>query len=335
MLKQLWKLILFLPLAVSCQKDDLVNNHPAKIKFDVTTHLLEGKRIDCLDIDSKGNGWIASGKELFYISGNDSRTYNLDFEIRSLAVARDGSVWIGSGGGGLGHLTGKEFIWYTSSNSNLPWDYVRDVKIAPDGKVWFSSSAYNIGGLGVFNDGKLEIFTPENSPLNQNIINEVEIDQNGLVYIATAGTVGRSNIYRISDKSWDCLGDEKGTFYWVFSLTTGPSGIIYLVEDFSLSSSSLSKNTLYEFRDNKWEKIEFADIFRVDFFAHIKADRRNYCWVGGQGDNSAILHVYNGETWLSSPEGTLPDDYITAIEVDDDNNIWVGTFQNGVFILNQ
>jgi ligand-binding sensor domain-containing protein len=290
-----------------------------------------------MDVDENGNICIGSDKELICIKNKtDQTTFQLDFPIRDVAIAPDETVWIGTSGGGLGHLMGKEFTWYTTASAGLPRDYIGDVEIAPDGNVWFSSSAFRLGGLGIYDGNKFEFLTPQNSPLNQNIIDDIEIDQDGVVYIATAGTVGKSNIYRISGKSWDCLGDEEGTFYWVFSFTAGTKGNLYLVEDFSLSSLFHSTNNFYELRDEKWKKIETKDMPRIDFFARIKADKRNYCWVSGFGDPLPVLHVFNGESWISSPEGTFPeDDIITTIEVDPDNNIWIGTYNNGIFILNQ
>jgi ligand-binding sensor domain-containing protein len=94
-------------------------------------------------------------------------------------------------------------------------------------------------------------------------------------------------------------------------------------------------NNLFRFENNKWQKIETNDISMVSCFAPVKADKRNYCWLADYGGYSPVLRVYNGKSWLSSPEGILPDDYITTIETDSDNNIWVGTYQNGVFIINQ
>lgn len=332
--KNSYLFILLLISTVSCQKDGLINNYPSKVNFEVTGRLLEGKRIDCISNDSRGNTYIGSGKELYYIKGSSQKEYSLDFGILDLAIAPDHSVWIGTNGGGLGHLTEKGFTWYTSLNAGLPRDYVRHVKIAPDGKVWFTSCAFRLGGLGIYNGRSFEFLTPENSPLNQNIIDDIEISEEGVVYIATSGTVGHSNIYRISDNSWECLGDEKGTFYWVFSFTLCPSGNIFVVEDFSLSSS-FNSNKLYQFSNDKWEKIETNGIYPRGFFSTVKADKRGYCWMPDFSGTTPLLQVFNGKTWATSPDNTFPDDYFTVIETDSKNNIWVGTSKNGVFILNQ
>jgi ligand-binding sensor domain-containing protein len=329
-----FQLIIIILLVSSCTKDNYVNNFPANISFNISDRLLEGKHISSIATDNKGNIYIASEKELYFKNNSLQKVYTLDFPVMDLAIAPDETVWIGTNGGGLGHLSDDGFTWYTNANSGLPRDYVRNVEIGKDGKVWFSCCAFKIGGLGVFDGRKFEFLTPENSPLNQNVIDDVEIDYDGNIYIATSGTVGKSNIYRISGNTWECLGDEKGTFYWIWSFTISPSGIIYLIEDFSLSST-LNSNKLFDYKDNNWHQVETGDIPGTALFTPLKADKRNYCWLAGNGDHSPFLSVYNGEYWLNAPTDSFPDDYITVIEVDSENNILIGTWASGVFILNQ
>ncbi|HOB85410.1 MAG TPA: two-component regulator propeller domain-containing protein [Bacteroidales bacterium] len=326
--------LLSLFLTGSCQKDDLVNNFDSDISFEVSNHLLNGKHINCIDIYSERYVAIGSAKDLYLLDGSDQDIYTLDYDIYSLAIASDKSVWIGTSGGGLGHLSGKKFTWYTNANAGLPRDYVRHVEIAPDGDVWFTSCAFRIGGLGIFDGEKFEFLTPENSPLNQNIVEDLEIDADGTVYIVTTGTVGRTNIYRITNGSWECLGNEEGTFYWIFSFTVSHSGLIYLVEDFSLSST-MAANKVYRSKDKGWERITPEDFPRISYFSSIIADKRDYCWLAGTEQESAYLQVFTGKQWIKSSGNLFPDDFITTLEVDGNNNIWVGTYNNGVFILNQ
>jgi hypothetical protein len=318
------------------RKEDTLKNYSPVVRFDITSRLLEGKHIDCIEPDYKGNIWVASGKELYYKNGSAEKTYTLDFPILDISIAGDETLWIGTNGGGLGHLSNNGMTWYTKANSGLPRDYINNVEIGLDGRVWFSSAAHDLGGLVVYDGKKFTLFTPENSKLNQHVIDDIGIDHNGSLYVITMGTVGKTNIYRISDDSWECLGNENGTFYWVSAFTVGPAGIIYLLEDFMLSSSNTDYNTLFEYRDNTWKKME-ADFMtsRLTFFPAIKADRRNYCWAASIKDNSYVLHVYNGNSWAEPPGGLFLNDKITTIETDSDNNIWVGTDKNGIFILNQ
>jgi len=326
-------IVLLLFLVCACKKDDQINNFASKVSFDISYQLLEGRHIDCIATDNKGNVFIASNTEIYYAYKGDLKKYSIGFPVRDMAIAPDGSLWIGTNGGGLGHFDGKDFTWYTIANAGLPRDLISKVRVAPDGKVWFSCCAFKLGGLGVFDGKHFEILTPENSPLNQNVIDDIEIGPDGIVYIATSGTVGQSNIYSIKDKTWDCLGNEKGTFYWVFSFAASQSGLLYVVEDFSLSSSSFNTNKLYQLIDNKWQKIEID--FELGFFTRMNIDNRDYLWVTGRGENLPALHVYNGKSWVSSPIDLFSDEYVTAIATDNENNVWIGTYENGVYILKQ
>ena len=317
----------------SCQKEDLINNYPAEIRFDISYHLLDGKIIECIDVDKDGNAWIGSGTVLYYLDGSRQKSYDLEHEITDVAVSADKTVWVGSRDAGLGHFKDGKINWYNKENAGFPRDYVRSVEVATNGNVWFTSCAFNLGGLGIYNGSNFEFLTPENSPLNQNIVQDIEIGYSGEVYIATSGKVGKSNIYRITDYSWDCLGDESGTFYWVFTFSVGLSGEIFLVEDFSLSSA-MNSNKFYRFRGERWEKIDQDDSPPISFISRIRSDRRSYCWLANTSGNSAFLNVFDGKKWHSSDHDLFPDNFITVIEADINNNIWVGTY-NGVFILNQ
>ena len=91
-------------LTASCQKDELVNSFPAKVSFDISQHLLEGKRINCIETTDDGKAWIGSGKELYFIDGNKQKLYTIEFNINDIAIGKDQTIWIGSDKGGLGHL---------------------------------------------------------------------------------------------------------------------------------------------------------------------------------------------------------------------------------------
>jgi len=322
-------------LLISCEKDDYLNSYPSEIRFDISYHLLEGKRISCIDFDKKGNAYIGSGTELYYQYHGEIKSYNTGFPVLDLAVAPDQTVWIGTNGGGLCHFEDNKFTWYNMANSGLPRDVVMNVEAGPDGTIWFASCAHKLGGLGIYDGKRFTFLTPENSPLNQNIIDDIEIGPDGNVYIATSGTVGRTNIYHISGNSWKCLGKDEGTFYWAKSFTIGPSGSIYIVEDFSLSST-WQTDKLYKFDNDRWKNIDIGDQPLLSFFTAIKADKRNYCWLTSSEGNESTLLVFDGSKWFRSPEGLFPDDLlITTLETDSENNIWAGTWSDGIFIINQ
>lgn len=299
--------------------------------------MLEDKRIDCIEPDYKGNTWLASGKELFHFkNGQPAQIFNLDFEIRDISIAGDESLWVGTSGGGLGHVTKDGITWYTKDNSGLPRDYITNVEVGLDGRVWFSSGAHDYGGLVVYNGKKFDLFTPDNSILNQHVIGDMAIDHYGSIYVMTLSKVTRSNIYRISGNSWNCLGNYSGTFYWIWAFTVSPTGTIYLLEDFGLSSSLADTNKLYIYKNSEWTRLK-PDFMtsRTYIFTILKADRRSYCWAVSIDGNTYVLRVYDGKNWIKAPENLFNGDKITVIETDFDNNIWIGTANNGVFTLKQ
>ena len=241
---------------------------------------------------------------------------------------------LGSNGKGLGCFSNGNLKWYNSENAGFPRDYVWSVAIGQNGKIWFSSSAHKVGGLGIYDGKRFEFMTPENSPLNQNLIEDIEADNEGRIYVATIGTVGRTNIYRISGNSWDCLGNEEGTFNWVYSFSVGPTGNIYLVEDFSLSSAMMT-NRFYMFNGTGWQDIEPEESSALGYFSRIKADLRDYCWITAWLVPDKSISVFDGANWHYPPDDFLGDRRVTALEVDSENNIWIGTLNDGVLILNQ
>jgi hypothetical protein len=261
------------------------------------------------------------------------KDYNLGYSVLDLAVAPDQSVWIGTSGG-LCHFQEGQTTWYTKENAGLPRDYVMNVEAAPDGRIWFASCAHQLGGMGIYDGRNFTFLTPENSPLNQNMIDDIEINEHGIVYISTSGTVGMTNIYSVDGNDWKCLGSEEGTFYWVFNFSISPSGIIYLVEDFSLSST-FRTNKLYGYSNNEWENISLEEGRQIGFFGLTGTDKRDYCWVPSASQEGLSMMVYTGKKWEISPTDFITGDIITVIEADKNNNVWLGTYTDGIFILNQ
>lgn len=321
------------------RKEDTLKNYSPTVRFDITGRMLEGKHIDCIDPDYKGNTWVSSGKELYYYkNGIEEKTYTLDFPILDISIAGDETLWIGTNGGGLGQLTAEGITWYTLANASLPGDFIENVEVGLDGRVWFSCSSMVLAGLVVYDGMNFSVFTSDNSILIDDHIYDIGIDHNGSLYIATQHNYNKTNIYRISGNSWECLGKETGTFFWITEFTVGPAGIIYLYELFTPNLITIGYlPILHVFTDNVWKKLssDFGLSIR-----EIRADRRNYCWLScidgpSIGSIYNVLKVYDGSSWQVSPSGLFLNDKITTIKVDNDNKIWIGTDKNGVFILNQ
>lgn len=318
----------------SCKKDGSTFKEFAPINFDVSDRLLEGEKIECVDFDSDGNAWIGAGSSLVFYDGNRTENYEVDSEIRDVSVGPDGKVWIATKDRGLALFSNGKFTYYTMQNSGLPRDYIIAVEAAPDGSVWFSSSAHQLGGLMHFDGKKFELFTPENSPLNKNLIIKLKVDHSGNVFCATSGTVTETKVFMIDNhKNITALGGDP-SFYWIGALDVNSKSEAIVADDYSLSScGGCYKNAVSIYRNGKWNKIE--NELEIDFFYRMFVDKRDFVWAQGSIKGDYISYfVYDGHEWHRSKKDQLPDAFIYSVKVDPRNSIWFCT-DDGIYILNQ
>ena len=328
--------ILFFFIALflfSCEKDGISERLIASINFDVSERIFEGKKVSCVDFDPDGNAWIASVSSLIFYDGNNTKTYDAGSEIRDISVGPDGKVWLATKDRGLALFSDGKFTYYTKQNSGLPRDLIIAVEAAPDGSVWFSSSAHMLGGLMHFDGKTFELFTPENSPINQNLIIDLKVDKNGNVFFSSEGTVTQAKVFMIdSRRNWKVLGGDV-IFYWIAAIDVNSKSEVIVATDHSLSSCmGCYTNAVSIYRKGKWNKIE-AD-FEMNGF-RMFVDKRDFIWVQGsiKGDYYGYF-VYDGKEWHRSEKGQIPDAFIYFVKVDSHNNIWFCT-NDGIYILNQ
>lgn len=324
-------IVLFL---FSCKKDGLTYKEFAPINFDVSERILEGEKIACVDFDSDGNAWIGAGSSLVFYDGNRTKNYEVGSEIRDVSVGLNGKIWIATKDRGLALFSDGKFTYYTMQNSGLPRDLIFAVEAAPDGSVWFSSSAHMLGGLMHFDGKKFELFTPENSPINQNLILDLKADINGNIFFSTEGTVTETKVFMIDKrKNIIPLGGDV-SFYWISALDVNSKSEAIVVTDHSLSSCmGCYTNDVTIYRNGKWNKIEAE--FEWNFFNRMFVDKRDFIWVQGniKGDYQSYF-VYDGRKWHRSKKDQLPEAFIYSVKVDPHNSIWFCT-SDGIYILNQ
>jgi hypothetical protein len=321
-------------LLLSCNDDDFPDNFNSEINFDISERILEGKSVNCVDFDSDGNAWIASGSSLISYKHKEIGTWEVGSDIRDLSVGPDGKVWIATKDRGLALFDDGKFTYFTMQNSGLPRDLILAVEAAPDGTVWFSCSAHMLGGLMHYDGKKFDLFTPENSILTQNLVFDLKVDKQGNVFLSSEGTVTQAKVFVIDQrKTWTALGGDY-SFYWIGSLDVNSKSEAIVVDDYSLSScGGCNSNSLSIYRNGTWNKLT-AD-FDLDFFNRMFVDRRDYIWVQGstKGDYHSYF-VFDGHQWKRSPKGMIPDGFIYTVNVDPYNNIWFCT-NKGIYILNQ
>lgn len=337
---QFISLLLFLFL-FSCEddeilKDDPFSNYPSEIRFDNSEWLFETKSISCIDFDADGNAWIGSGADLIFFDGIDSLIFDAQSTVLDLAVAPNGTVWLGTKDKGLARFSNGHFTWFSTENSIITRNYIHSLGVDSNNKVWFCSAQHDSGGLMSYDGNRFKLFTPDNSILNQHVIQNLRIDKNNNIYFFTAGKVGNTAVFKINNNGkWEQLGGKDAMFYWLSSLGAASGEKVYVTTDHSLSSSFYSyTNGIGYYEREKWNTLETP--FDLNYLIpKLFLDKRDYVWVmhSGHGEYTSF-YVFDGSEWHRSAEGQIPEFYYNYVKTDINNNIWFCT-NRGIFILKQ
>lgn len=114
----------------------------------------------CTYVDHRGGLWLATRSGLSHFDGDRFVTYTTHDGLSSnyvLALYEDeeGTLWIGTGGGGLNRFKDGRFTAYTT-HDGLSNDMVWAIYGDPDGPLWLGT---NGGGLIRYKDGKFTNYT--------------------------------------------------------------------------------------------------------------------------------------------------------------------------------
>jgi ligand-binding sensor domain-containing protein len=314
----------------SCEKEEVsFNDYSSEINFDVSDWILKDKDISCVEFDRDGNAWIASGNEMIIYNNGKIKIYDANAKILDLAIAPNRDVWLGTTEG-LARFKDKKFEFYNEENSTIPRNYIHDVEVTSDGRVWFCSTAGDLGGLICFNGKSFKLFNPENSIINQHVIQNARADNNNNLYFNTYGQVGKAKMYKYNGQNnkLEKLGGDE-SLYWISALDVDSKGEVYFSVDYSLSSSLPHNNFIGSIYKNEWNSFGVG----FDLSYQFCVDKRDYLW-GCCVIGDFRLLVFDGKEWHTSESGQIPEYYIRDINADFNNNMWVCT-EKGIYILNQ
>lgn len=301
-----------------------------EVSFEISEQLHPGKTIRVLEASDDQNYGYASGKEVFILRNGLESHYELTSQVLDLAWnAWDQSWWAGTYSSGLARIGKGSVTYFTKASHQLPRDMVFHVACDINGKVWFSSSAHLLGGAGCYDGGTFTFYTPDNSPLPDNLIKSI-VCRGEKTWIATGGYVTQQKVVEITSDQWILLPVEG---YYLTDMDVSSQGTLYVIDDVSLSSSFMT-NKVYRWRSDSVTNI-LPGISRFDYWPRLlRADQRDYLWLAGFGGGEKTdLSVFDGETWQEAPEG-FPNLTIYCMAVDRSNSLWLGT-DDGIYLLRQ
>ncbi len=277
---------------------------------------LKGSQVWTMLQDRSGYLWLGTNEGLVRFDGMDFLVWPAfgtislpSGSVRTLSLARDGTMWIGFGGtGGVSRVRDGRLRNY-SSIDGLPRAIVLAVLEDQAGVAW----AVTVIGLFRLSADRWEPIT-EHQGLPRGAISAIYEDRRGDLWIGTSGgtyrrEAGASVFQRVADAGGveGFSQDRSGTIWAV-----GSAGLLRLAEGERVRVwPQLAGTRIRHDRDDQlWLATLGAGLLHVD------PERTN-----------PILHRYHGEAVLTS-------DLVRAVLDDREGNVWVGT-QSGLNRLSE
>lgn len=232
-------------------------------------------------------------------------------KLRAVGIDRDGTLWIGTTGGGLVSYARGRFETLDPARG-FSHAEVRAVVADPAGGIWAATAG---GGLSRVHDGAITTYTvADGLPSNQ--LSALALDAQGTLWIGTwGGGVCRRSGGRFSSLS--SAGGLSGNQVW--SLCADHEGSVWI---------GTWVGGLNRLRDRRFM------VFGVP--------------EGLSNDNTrAVLHARDGATWVATAGGGvnriegssvtnvgmkegLPSNEASSLCEDRDGSIWIGTYTAGL-----
>ncbi len=171
-------------------------------------------------IDDSDGVWVGAARYdgQSWLSYQDQEVLS-QTEVTAVAIDEDGQVWFGTRDGGLVVLDGDTWSHYDQDNSSLTDNWIKDILINGENRVWVATPA----GLNVITGQWWQVFTTDAGLINNDVLT-LALDNEGRVWLGTKGGVSRFDgeswyNYAILDVE-DIAVDNEGNV-WIGTLFDG------------------------------------------------------------------------------------------------------------------
>lgn len=296
--------------------------------FNGTNSPLESNQITAIAIDKKGSVWLGAHDTIYKVNGDSWTVYSQlsvlasrfpTGDMNGLAIAADGTLWIGSSKGEICHFDPVNvqcLDFFTSVDdttqsmaqgtlTHLSLDAAENVYYATDG-----------GGISRYDGSNWHALARPDELLIGNQVHALAQTKDNSIWVATEGGIQKLNA-------------EGNAALQLF--TTANSGLVVtetgVLQPDQAGGIWFGALGASYFNGDNWAVYTAPDGLANGTVQAIAVDNQQRVWFG----TKTGLSVWNGSTFFNLNRQTgLPNDDVTALLADGDK-MWIGTNGGGLF----
>ena len=156
--------------------------------------------------DYEGTLWAATSQGVSEFDGTNWTNYDSDSmgltkdEVRAIAAAPNGDIWIGTSGDGAGVLRGSTWTLYSPSNCPIAGYDITDVMVDSSQNVW--CACIDSDALSVYSGSTWTTYNALNSGFDGERPDTISQHPDGSIWVATSN----SGIYMLFGGTWTSWG---------------------------------------------------------------------------------------------------------------------------------
>ncbi len=314
--------------------------------------------VSALWLDDDGSVWAGRTRGVVRWRGGETSLLGPAAGLHGLNVVairrdRQGSLWVGSEGGGLARLRGRRFESFTS-HEGLANDLVLRILEGREGHLWIGMQD---GGLARLSDSRFLTWTTREG-LAGDVVWPVFGDREGALWVGTStGGISRMRNGEIrgfttrdglASNSIQAFAQDASGALWIgtrggglqryadghFTRFTTRDGLpgdsvkaVLADRDGSLWVGTRD-NGLARRKSGRFASFGPADGFTSDSVHTLLQDRFGAVWIGTDGQG---LVRYSGGRFSSyTTRDGLSADIVNCLLEDEDGTLWIGTYGGGL-----
>ncbi|MGA7294313.1 MAG: two-component regulator propeller domain-containing protein [Terriglobales bacterium] len=239
--------------------------------------------------DVDGDVWIAAAN-LFRFEKGEARPYRFPalgrVRVRNVFRDREGTLWIGTDGGGVYHQAGKRLIHYTT-REGLVNNFVRAFLQSRDGSVWITTDE----GVSRWTRNRFTNYQMKDG-LCYFSTRSILQDRNGDIWIGTDRGVSRLHDDKFqTDDAVRALQEEK-----VWAIHQDPEGALWF---------GTRTGGLYRWQSAKLTHYTVAQGLASNSIYELVEDHNGKLWVSGP-DGISVMNRRDLEMVINDPTRRVP-----------------------------